>query len=52
MIVHKLIMSVFKDFEINIVVDVGYRLNVDSLPLLPLTFADLLADVCYAVYSA
>jgi hypothetical protein len=42
-------MSVFKDFELNIVVNVVYRHKVDSLTLFLLTFADLLADICYTV---
>jgi len=36
-------VSVFKDFEINIVVNVVCRRKVDSLTLLLLTFANLLA---------
>ena len=36
-------MSIFKDFEINIVVDAVYRYKVNSLTPLLLTFADLLA---------
>ena len=42
-------MSIFKEFELNIVVDVVYRRKVDSLALLLLTFANLLADICYTV---
>jgi hypothetical protein len=42
-------VSVFKDFEIDIVVDFVRRHEVDSLSPLLLTFADLLADVCYTV---
>ena len=40
-------MSIFKDFEINIVVDAVYRRKVDSLTPLPLTFIDLLTYICY-----
>jgi len=36
-------VSVFKDFEINIVVNAVRRRKVNSLTLLLLTFADLLA---------
>ena len=51
-VVYKLKVSVFKDFKTDVVVNVIYRHNVDSLSLLLLTFADLLANVCHAVYSA
>ena len=40
-------MSVFKDFEINIVINIIYKYKVDSLTPLLLTFADLLAYICY-----
>jgi hypothetical protein len=36
-------VSIFKDFKINIVVNAVYRRKVDSLTLLLLTFANLLA---------
>jgi hypothetical protein len=42
-------VSVFKDFKINIVIDVIYRREVDSLALLLLTFADLLAYIYYII---
>jgi len=42
-------VSVFKDFKINIVVNVIYRRKVDSLALLLLTFADLLAYIYYII---
>ena len=42
-------MSIFKDFEFNIVINIIYRRKVNSLALLLLAFADLLADVCYTV---
>ncbi len=48
-IVCKLIMSVFKDFEFDIVFDVSYKHKVDSLTLLLLSFVDLLAYICYIV---
>ena len=42
-------MSVFKDFEFNIVINIVYRYKVNFLSLLLLTFADLLADIYYTV---
>ena len=46
---YKVKVSVFKDFELNIVVNIGCRYKVDFLtPLLP-TFVDLLAYVCHTV---
>ena len=42
-------VSVFKEFKLNIVVNVVCRHKVDSLTLLLLTFADLLADICHTV---
>ena len=48
-IIHRLKMSVFKEFKLNIVIDVVYRHKVDSLAPLLLTFADLLTDICYTV---
>ena len=42
-------MSVFKDFEINIVVNAVYRREVDSLTLLLLAFANLLTNICYTI---
>ena len=42
-------MSVFKDFKVNIVVNIVYGRKVDSLTLLLLTFANLLANVCYTI---
>ena len=50
-VIYKLKVSVFKDFETDVVINVIYRHNIDSLSPLLLTFADLLADVCHAVYS-
>ena len=41
-------MSIFKDFEINIVVNAVCRRMVNSLTLL-LLIANLLADVCHTV---
>ena len=48
-IVCRLKVSVFKEFKLNIVIDVVYRHKVDSLTLLLLTFANLLADICYTI---
>ena len=45
-------MSVFKDFEIDVVVNAVYRYKVDSLTPLPLTFVDLLAYICHTMYVA
>ena len=42
-------MSVFKDFEFNIIINVIYRCKVNSLALLSLAFTDLFPDVCYTV---
>ena len=42
-------MSVFKDFKINIVINAVRRRKVDSLTLLLLTFANLLADICHTI---
>jgi hypothetical protein len=42
-------MSIFKDFKINVVINVVYRRKVDSLTLLLLTFVDLLTYVCYTI---
>jgi len=48
-IVYRLKVSVFKDFKLNIVVNVIYRRNVNSLSLLLLTFTNLLTDVCHTI---
>ena len=45
-------MSVFKDFEINVVVNTIYRYKVNSLTPLPLTFVNLLTYICYTVCIA
>ena len=42
-------MSVFKDFEFNIVINVICGRKVNSLAPLLLAFADLLADVCHTI---
>ena len=48
-IICRLKVSVFKEFELNIVVDVVYRRKVDSLSLLLLTFTNLFANICYTI---
>jgi len=40
---------VFKDFEINIVVNVVCGREVDSLALLLLTFTNLLTYICHII---
>jgi len=42
-------VSVFKDFEINVVVNAVYRRKVDSLTLLLLTLTDLLSYICHVI---
>ena len=44
-------MSVFKDFKTDIVINIIYRCNINSLSLLLLTFTDLLTGVRYTVYG-
>ena len=51
-IVCRLKVSVFKEFELNIGVDVVCNRRVDSLSPLLLTFADLLADICHTVWCS
>ena len=48
-IIRRLEVSVFKEFELSIVVNIVYRCDVDSLSPFFLTFADLLADICHTV---
>ena len=48
-IIYRLEVSVFKEFELNIVVDIVYRHKVDSLAPLLLTFTNLLANVCHTM---
>ena len=53
-IVCRLKVSVFKEFKLNIVINVVCRRKVNSLSLLLLTFADLLTNICHTmsvVYS-
>ena len=46
--IYKLKVSVLKGFEFNVVVNIRYRYKVDSLPLLVLTFIDLLFNIYHA----
>ena len=48
-IVYRLNVSVFKEFEWNIVINVVCRHKVDSLALLLLTFTNLLTNICHTV---
>ena len=48
-VVYKLIMSVFKDFKLDVVVDVACRRKVNSLTPLLLAFVNLLTYVCHAI---
>ena len=50
--VYKLKVSVFKGFKFNVVVNIRYGYKVNSLPLLILTFINLLTDICYAVQGS
>ena len=48
-IIYKLEVFIFKDFEFNVVVDINYKCKVNSLTPLLLAFVNLLAYVCHAV---
>ena len=48
-VVYKLIVFVFKDFEFNIVINISCRRKVNSLTPLLLAFVNLLTDVCYII---
>ena len=48
-IIYRLKVSVFKDFKLNIVVNIIYRYNIDSLSPLLLTFTNLLTGICHTV---
>ena len=48
-IIYKIIISVFKDFKFNIVINVIYRRKVNSLALLLLAFTNLLTNICYTI---
>ena len=46
-VVHKLKVFVFKDFKLDITIDVAYKYKVDSLTLFLLIFVDLLTYIYY-----
>ena len=48
-VVYKLKVFVFKDFKLNVLINVAYKFEVNFLTLLFLTFVDLLAYVCYII---
>ena len=48
-VVYKLVVFIFKDFKFDIVINIGYRHNVNSLTLLLLAFVDLLTYIRYTV---
>ena len=48
-IIYKIVVSVFKDFKFNIVINVVYGHKVNSLALLLLAFANLLTDVYHTI---
>jgi hypothetical protein len=48
-VICKIIMSIFKDFEFNIVINIIQGRKVNSLAPLLLAFADLLAYICHTV---
>ena len=48
-IIYKVVISIFKYFKFNIVVNVIYRRKIDSLAPLLLTFTNLLTNIYYTV---
>ena len=48
-VVYKLIMSIFKDFKLNVVINVVYRHKVNSLTPLLLAFINLLTNICHTI---
>jgi len=48
-VIYKLEVFIFKDFEFDIVIDVSYRRNVNSLAPLLLTFINLFANMYYTM---
>ena len=48
-VIYKLKVFIFKDFKFNVVINISYRHNINSLAPLLLTFIDLFADVCHTV---
>ena len=48
-VIYKLKIFVFKDFEFDVVVNISYRYNVNSLAPLLLTFVNLFTDIYYTI---
>ena len=48
-IIYRLKVSIFKEFKLNIVIDIIYRHKVNSLAPLLLTFTDLLTNICHTI---
>jgi hypothetical protein len=48
-VIYKIIISVFKDFKLNIVVNISYRRKINSLTPLLLSFVDLLTYICHII---
>ena len=48
-IIYRLKVSIFKNFKLNIAVNIIRRYKVDSLSLLLLTFTNLLTNICYTI---
>ena len=48
-IIYKIVISIFKDFKFNIVINIIYGRKVNSLALLLLAFTNLLAYICYTI---
>ena len=48
-VIYKIVMFVFKDFKFNIVVNISYRYNINSLALLLLTFINLFTNICHTI---
>jgi hypothetical protein len=46
-VIFELKVSILESFELNIVVNIAYRFEVNSLALLLLTLVDLLTYICY-----
>jgi hypothetical protein len=42
-------MFIFKDFKLNIIINVVYKYKVDSLILFPLVFLNLLTYIFYII---
>ena len=48
-IIYKLIVFIFKDFKLNIVINISYRHRVNSLTLLLLAFINLLTNIYHII---